>query len=149
MFIIIHLVAGLLPVNNFQFSWFWLVGSLIPDIDHIFLFIQHKLFSFSKIMDATRFEEKYGIRSKTKYVHSILGAMIVSLPVILINTAGGIYFFAGYLLHLLLDWPDKDVKQYLYPLKKELKGILPIASKTEQIISYVLLLIIIIYFLIK
>lgn len=154
MTFLIHFIAGLIPVENFKFSWFWFTGSVIPDVDHIFILIYYRVFSWKKIIDYFKNEEKYAIRFKTKYIHSLLGAVILSLPIFLFNSAGGLYFFAGYLFHLLLDWPDKDVKQYFYPSKKESRGFLPISSKTERIFAYALLLLIIltyalIYFYIK
>ena len=150
MNLLLHITSSLLPVNNLEFSWFWFAGSLIPDIDNIFLFIYYRVFSFKKIIDYVKNEEKYNIRFKTKYVHSIFGAMALSLPIFLFNPAGGAYFFAGYIFHLILDWPDKDVKQYLYPLKKEFKGFLPISSKIENLISFALIVcVILIYKIIK
>ena len=34
--IIAHALIGLMPVVDKKFSWFWLVGSVIPDVDHLF-----------------------------------------------------------------------------------------------------------------
>lgn len=144
-----HIIAGLLPVENFNFSWFWFAGSLTPDLDHIFFIVKYKFFSYKKIAELFCNEEKYSLRLRTKYVHSLLGAVIISLPIFLYNTIGGTYFFAGYIFHLLLDWPDKDIKQYLYPLKKEFKGFLPIFSKPEKLFTLAILLIIIFIYIWK
>jgi len=144
-----HAIIGLIAVEGFKFSWFWFIGSTLPDIDHIFVLVHNKIFSWSKILDSFQNEEKYGIRMKTKYFHSFFGAIILSLPVILFNVTGGIYFFTAYLLHLLLDWPDKDIKQYLYPFKIEFKGFLPIFSKIEQIFACALSLLVISIYVFK
>ena len=85
-----------------------------------------------------RFEEKYGLRFKTPYVHSILGAVVVSAAASAISTHGAVYFFAAYCVHLLLDWPDRDEKEYFWPLKRKVKGFLPIGSRAEMIITAVL-----------
>ena len=86
-----------------------------------------------------RFEDKYNIRYKTKYGHSIFGAAMVTLPVLLISIEGALYFFVAYLIHLVLDWPDRDEKQYFYPFKKKIRGFLPIFSKPEIIFTILLL----------
>ncbi len=135
-----HLIVGAMPVDEAQFSWFWFVGSIIPDIDHVLVLAHRRIFAWDKIVDSLRHEEQYGIRFKTKYFHSLFGALIVSALVTFFNLTGGIYFFLAYLFHLLLDWPDRDVKQYLYPFKKEFRGFLPIFSKTEQALTGILFL---------
>jgi hypothetical protein len=139
--IIAHALIGLMPVANKKFSWFWLVGSVIPDVDHLFVIYYYRLFSFKRLIDAERFEDKYGIHFKTKYGHSIFGAVMFSIPAVLINRSGGVYFFLAYLLHLLMDWPDRDEKQYFYPFKLKVRGFLPIFSKWEIGFTFVLILI--------
>lgn len=141
-----HIIAGFIPVDNFKFSWLWLLGSVIADVDHLFVLIYYKIFSWKKIVDLMLYEEKYKISLRTKYLHSVLGALVLSFIVFWFSAIGSIFFFAGYLFHLLLDWPDKDAKQYLYPFKKEFKGFLPIFSKTEKIFACTtLILLILIY----
>ncbi len=137
--ILAHIVAGVMPAENHSFSWFWFLGSIIPDIDHLFVLIKNKIFTWNKITDSIRFEDKYQIRYKTKYFHSIFGAVVVSLPVLLFGTTGALYFFIAYIIHLLLDWPDQDEKQYFYPFsKKKFRGFLPIFSKPEIIFTAIL-----------
>ena len=126
-----HAIVGLMPVADGQISWFWLVGSIIPDLDHLFVLYSHRIFSFKRIVEAMRFEDKYNLRFKTKYLHSIFGSIVFSLPIMFVNIEGGIYFFLGYVLHLAFDLPDSDEKQYLYPLKVKIRGWLPILSKWE------------------
>ncbi|OGI68425.1 hypothetical protein A2738_00885 [Candidatus Nomurabacteria bacterium RIFCSPHIGHO2_01_FULL_42_15] len=138
-----------MPIENSQFSWYWLAGSIIPDIDHIFVLCKYKLFSWKKLVDAEKFEDKYNIHFKTKYGHSILGATISTLPLLFINPHGALLFFLAYLLHLLLDWLDIDEKQYLFPFsKKKFRGFLPIFSILERIFTAVLFLILIYLYLI-
>lgn len=141
-----HFIIGLMLGKFFGYPWFWFLGSVVADIDHLFVLIENKIFSWNKFVDSLRFEEKYGIRYKTKYLHSIFGAVIVSAPVFLIDIRGGLYFFVAYLTHLLIDWFDVDRKQYLYPFKKEFWGFLPIFSWQEIIFTIFLL---IIYFTVK
>jgi hypothetical protein len=138
--ILAHIIIGTFPAEN-HFSWFWFLGSVIPDIDHIFIILKNKLFSINKVIDSIINEEKYGIKYKTKYIHSILGGLLISLIVSLISFSGSVYFFSGYMLHLALDFLDKDEKQYFYPLKIKNKGWLPIFSKLEIFFTIILLLI--------
>ncbi len=143
--IFIHPIIGALPISDNHFSWFWFIGSVVPDLDHIFAIIKYKIFSWKKLVNSVRFEEKFKICYKTKYAHSLLGAIIFSLIVFLIDRSGAIYFFAGYALHLALDWPDCEEKQFLFPLKIKFKGFLPIFSKPE--ILFTILFIGIIFFI--
>lgn len=137
--ILAHTIVGLMPVEEAKFSWYWFVGSVIPDIDHLFVLYENKIFSWRKLIDSMKFEDKYNINYKTKYVHSIFGATVSSFFVYLINPKGALYFFIAYIIHLLLDWPDRDEKQYLYPLKKKFRGFLPIFSMPEIIFTTILL----------
>lgn len=136
--ILAHAIVGAMPVGNSEFSWFWFIGSVIPDIDHPFVLYKHKIFSWNKVTDTMRFEDKYDLRYKTKYGHSIFGAVIMTLPVSFISTEGALYFFLAYLVHLVLDWPDRDEKQYFYPFKKKIRGFLPIFSKPEIVFTIAL-----------
>ena len=137
--ILAHTIVGLMPVDNSQFSWYWFVGSVIPDIDHLFVIYKHKLFSWKKLVEVERFEDKYNIHFKTKYGHSVFGATVTTIPLLFFNTQGALFFFLAYILHLLLDWPDIDEKQYLFPFKKKFRIFLPIFSKLEIIFTIILL----------
>lgn len=134
-----HTIIGIMPVDHGQFSWFWFIGSIIPDIDHLFVLYRHKIFSPRAIINTMRFEDAHGLRYKTKYIHSILGAILFSLFVAIISGKEAGYFFIAYLIHLLLDWPDCDEKEYFYPFKRKIRGFFPILSKTEIIFTVFLL----------
>ena len=137
--ILAHIVVGMMPVNQSEFSWFWFIGSVITDIDHLFVLYKYRIFSWAKLIDAEKFEDKYNIHFKTKYVHSIFGAVMMTLPVLFISREGAVYFFGAYLIHLALDWLDIDEKQYFYPLKIKTRGFLPIWSKPEIALTVALL----------
>lgn len=134
-----HIIVGMMPVYNNQFSWFWFLGSIAPDIDHLLVLARHKIFSWNKIVDTMKFEDKYNLKYKTKYIHSIFGAAALSLPIALLDSYGAFYFFAAYVMHLFLDWPDRDEKQYLFPIKTKFRGFLPIFSKPEKIFTAALI----------
>ncbi|MDP3066863.1 MAG: metal-dependent hydrolase [Methanobacteriaceae archaeon] len=139
--ILAHAVVGVTLGNYFGHFGYYLAGSLIPDVDHLFVLGSQKIFSFKGISNALRFEKDYGLNFKTKYVHSLLGAVVLSAPVFLFDMQSGLAFFASYIIHLLMDWPDIDDKYYLYPLKKKFSGFLPIFSMTEIIFTVIMLLV--------
>ena len=144
--ILAHSIIGITLGNCFGYFWFFVLGSIFPDIDHLIILIKYKIFSWRKIVDSVRFEKEYNITYKTKYIHSVFGAIIVSIPVMLIDFTGGLYFFLSYIIHLLLDWLDIDEKQFFYPFKKKFKGFLPIFSKTEMIFTLFLIVLMILSF---
>lgn len=139
--IFLHLIIGLI-LGKVTHSYLpFILGSIIPDIDHLYIILKHKLYKnkFKTLIDSIKNEEKYKIRYKTPLVHSLLGLIILSgiFYIITRNNLSLIYFSFSYLMHLLMDWPDKDIKYYLYPFKIEFKGFLPIWSKTEQILTII------------
>ena len=141
--ILAHTIIGVNAGDYFGHFWYILIGSIIPDIDHIFVLAKNKIYTPSKIIDTMRFEKNYNLEFKTKYVHSVLGAIAFSLPVALIDFNGAIYFFFSYIFHLIIDWLDYDEKQYLFPLKTKFKGFLPIFSKQEIFITIILIVLMI------
>ncbi|MBU1160600.1 metal-dependent hydrolase [Patescibacteria group bacterium] len=144
--ILAHYIIGVTLGNYFGNFWFIFLGSVLPDIDHLYIIFKHKIFLWREIINSIRFENKYKISYKTKYVHSLFGAIIVSVPIMFFNFTGGLYFFVGYIVHLILDWVDIDNKQYLYPFKKTFQGVLPVSSKTEIIITVFLIILMILSF---
>ncbi|MBU1349779.1 MAG: metal-dependent hydrolase [Patescibacteria group bacterium] len=144
--ILAHYIIGVTLGNYFGNFWFIFLGSVLPDIDHLYIIFKHKIFSWREIINSIRFENKYKISYKTKYVHSLFGAIVISSPIMFFNFTVGLYFFVGYIIHLLIDWADIDKKQYLYPFKKTFQGILPISSKTEIIITIFLIFLMILSF---
>ena len=145
--ILAHSLVGILPIEDGHISWFFFSGSVIPDVDHIFVIIKHRIFAWRKLLDTVRFEDRYNIRYKTPYMHSLLGAIVMSLIVYFLNPIGAQYFFVGYVLHLFLDWPDIDEKLYLFPLRIPFRGFLPIISIPEIVFTLLLLLLNVFLFL--
>jgi hypothetical protein len=141
--IIVHAVIGAAAGNYFGNFWYFFAGSIFPDVDHIYVLLRNKIFTTRKIIDSIRFEEKYSLRFKTKFFHSLLGAIVFSLPILLINKNGAIIFFISYLFHLFLDWFDYDEKYYLYPSNIKFRGVLPIFSKQEIFITLIFIFLLI------
>lgn len=140
--VIIHLLIGILLGIFFSNYIFFILGSIVPDIDHLYIIVKNKLWNIKKIKESIKFEKRFGIRYKTKLVHSILGLILFSIIVFAFNKIGAIYFATAYFLHLIIDWIDIDKKYFLYPLKIKFKGFLPIWSNLEKIITAIIILII-------
>jgi membrane-bound metal-dependent hydrolase YbcI (DUF457 family) len=136
-----HLIIGLILGKKFGYVLPFVLGSVLPDIDHLFVLIKNKHFRIKEIFSAMKNEEKYGERYKTPYTHSLLAWLIFSVIAYFINRPAGLAFSVGYLLHLALDILDIDEKQIFYPNKKTVKGFLPVFSKWEIIFTAIFILI--------
>ncbi|MBI2130648.1 metal-dependent hydrolase [Candidatus Woesearchaeota archaeon] len=141
--LLIGLVLGKLSGNYLIF----ILGSVFPDFDHVYVMVKNRFFSMSRIINSMRFEEKFGVRYKTPLFHSIPGLILFSVITYFFSSIGALYFAMAYLLHLLIDWPDIDEKYYLYPLKIRFRGVLPIWSKPEQIFTIILLVLLLVLYL--
>ncbi|HLA23680.1 MAG TPA: metal-dependent hydrolase [Candidatus Nanoarchaeia archaeon] len=141
-----HFLLGIILGQIYGNYFFFILGSIFPDVDHLYIILKNKIFSYKKLIDSIKNEKKYKIRYKTPLVHSVLGMIIFSLGVYFINKEGMIIFAIAYLLHLLMDWPDIDDKYYLYPSKIKFRGFLPIWSRFEKIATIFLITIIFILY---
>lgn len=129
--ILAHVLVGITAGTYVGDMPYILAGSIFPDMDHLIVIVKNKTYSWDKLLQSLRTDGKHGLKYKTKYVHSIFGAVIFSAPLLLISSIGAWHFFLSYLGHLALDWVDHDEKQYLFPLKKKFRGFLPIFSRVE------------------
>lgn len=144
--ILAHAIVGVTLGNYFGHWEYYLAGSIIPDIDHLAVLGSRGIFSFKDMVDSMRFEKKYGLNFKTKYGYSLFGAITFSLPVFLFDLRSGWAFFIGYIIHLLLDWPDIDEKYYFCPLRKKFSGFLPIFSRIEIIFTIIMFFLMLVSF---
>ena len=135
-----HLLLGMILGLLYKNFFFFILGSIFPDLDHIYIIIKNKIYKPKKLIETLKHEHKFNLRYKTALFHSLLGLILFSAIISIFNKQGGTYFAIAYLLHLLLDWTDIDVKYFLYPLKIKFKGFLPIWSKTEKAVTIILLL---------
>ena len=133
-----HPILGLILGKIYGHTGAFLIGSILPDIDHLVILLKHKQFSFREAYYSMKSEEKYGIRYKTPWTHSALALIVLGSLTTLINQPAGIAFAVGYLLHLLLDAIDTDEKQYFFPVKYKFRGFLPVFSYVELIAAAVL-----------
>ena len=142
-----HIIIGFILGKLSGSYIIFILGSVFPDFDHIYVMIKNRFFSINRIINSMKFEEKFGVRYKTPLFHSILGLILFSIITYFFSNIGALYFAMAYLLHLLIDWPDIDEKYYLYPLKIKFKGVLPIWSKLEQIFTIILLVLLMVLYL--
>lgn len=142
-----HLLVGIILGITFKSYFFFILGSVFADLDHIGVIAKNKLWGLKNIIESVRFEKKFGIRYKTPFFHSLFGLVLFSLIISLFNQKGGIQFGAAYLTHLIIDGIDIDEKYFLYPLKIKFRGFLPIWSKSEQVVTSALILVVIILLL--
>ncbi|PIR44266.1 hypothetical protein COV23_00825 [Candidatus Wolfebacteria bacterium CG10_big_fil_rev_8_21_14_0_10_31_9] len=133
-----HPLIGLILGKELGYTTAFVVGSVFPDIDHIFVLLKNKHFKPKEMFEAMKYEKKYGEIYKTPYTHSILSWIIFSSFILLIDENIGLAFCIGYAIHLLLDAINTDDKQYFYTLKKTFKGFLPVFSWVEIIVGVVL-----------
>ncbi len=145
--IFVHLLLGIILGITFKSYFFFILGSMFVDFDHILVILKNKLWNLNRIIESIKFEEKFGIRYKTPFFHSLFGLLLFSLIIFMFNQKGGMQFGAAYLTHLIIDWIDIDEKYFLYPLKIKFKGVLPIWSRFEQIITIALSIMVIILLL--
>ncbi len=146
--IFIHLLSGIIFGIIFQNPLFFILGSVLPDIDYLYVIIRNRLYNLKKLISSIKYERDYGLRYKIPLIHSILGLILFSLIVYLFNSKGAIYFGTAYFIHLLIDWIDIDEKYFLYPLKIKFKGFLPVWSRFEKILTITLIIILIILYII-
>ncbi len=134
-----HPLIGLILGKQFGHTAAFVVGSIFPDIDHLFILIKNKHFNFREAFAAMENEDVAGERYKTPYTHSILGWLLFSSIVSFYDWPTGLAFGVAYALHLLLDIIDTDEKQLFYPFKKTIRGFLPVFSKYEIIFAVILI----------
>ncbi|MBI4144008.1 metal-dependent hydrolase [Candidatus Woesearchaeota archaeon] len=138
--IFVHLIFGVILGKILGNYFFFILGSVLPDVDHLYILFKNRFFSIKKIIGSIKFEKKFGVEYKTPLFHSILGLVLFSTIVYFFNNQKALYFAIAYLLHLLIDWLDIDEKQFLYPVRIKYKGFLPIWSEFEQVLTILLLI---------
>ena len=144
--IFVHFILGILLGKIFGGYFFFILGSIFPDFDHLYIILKNKFFNINKIINSIKFEKKFGVKYKTPLFHSIFGLILFSIIIYFFNSIGALYFAVAYFSHLLIDWLDIDEKYFFYPLKIKFKGVLPIWSKSEQILTIILLLLLLILY---
>ena len=142
--ILAHIIVGITAGTYVGDPNYIFVGSVFPDIDHIYVIAKNKMYPSKKLIQTMRYAGDFDMRYKTPLIHSVFGAILCSAPIALWNPLGSIHFFYAYIGHLVLDWVDHDEKQYLFPLKKKFRGFLPIFSRVEIAFTFALLVLMVV-----
>ena len=139
MFILSHVIAGLIIgkiLNNYTFA---LIGALFIDLDHLIPYVKHKvIFSPKKFWKTiTNPLDPYG--NQRNYLHSFFTWAIASVILLLIHFNIGLALSLGYLSHILLDMFDGSDFYPFYPFKYNFKGPIKYLSVRELILIIILL----------
>lgn len=142
MFLPTHLIAGLIIgklTGDYTTS---LIGSVIMDTDHLFVYyrkgilLQPKKFLLATVNKIRMLKEQRNI------FHNIIFCLAASAIIFMVNHAVGLVFFSAYLCHLLLDCLDDSSYVPFYPNERiKIKGPIKYFSGQEIVFAAVLLII--------
>jgi len=138
MFIVAHIVAGLIIgkiTNNYPLA---LTGALFVDVDHLIPYIKHKVIFSPKKFWKTITDPLDPFGNQRNYLHSFLTWTIFTAIILQINFNLGVIFSLGYLSHLILDFLDGSDFYPLYPLKYKFNGPIKYFSKNELVFTILL-----------
>lgn len=150
--IYLHLLLGIILGKITGHYLPFILGCALMDIDHIYSYFKSgvltlKNLSWKRIVYVVKNEDRTRAPGRTPLIHSVLGMIIFSAIYYLIRGEEVWFFIAGYASHLFLDIPDRDFTPILYPLKYGFQGHLAVWSKTERILTYSAIIIIIFLFI--
>lgn len=119
-----------------------LIGSLLPDLDH-FLKL-NGLTNIKKLM-------KYSLTPSANYpprpyLHNWIAAIGIGALALILHPPTFVAFFAGFILHLILDCIDEtDIKPFV-PLSWNIHGPIKYNSFAEHCLAFFLLVSYLIFF---
>ncbi len=117
------LIAFLNKYQDFMFLLFFILGSLIPDIDHSKSFFGRK----AKLISA--------ILKHREAMHSLLCGICLSLVILFFTNKYSYAFLLGFLSHLVLDSLNPKGIKWLWPLRFRVRGPIKTGSFIELIID--------------
>ena len=131
MFILAHLIAGLIIGKLFGNYTIALIGALSMDLDHLSVYIKHTIILNPKKLWRALIspEDQYG--NQRNFLHSFFAWLPISAIAIAINFGAGLAFSMAYLSHLLLDMIDGSDFHPFYPIKLSIRGPIGYLSKYE------------------
>ena len=138
MFILAHLITGLIIgklSGNYTAA---LIGSLAVDLDHLAVYILHKILSSPKKFWQTVINPDDSYGNQRNFLHSFFAWLPVSGIATAINFGAGVAFSISYLVHLLLDMIDSSDFHPLYPIRLNIKGPIRYLSKSEIAFTFVM-----------
>lgn len=142
MFVPAHLFAGLILGKISGIYTVALIGAVLIDLDHIWIYLRHKiLFNPKKLWKTiTDPKDKYG--NQRNFLHSFITWIIISALILFVDYRIGFVFSLAYLSHLTLDLLDGSDFYLFYPFEKfKVKGPIKYFSREEIVITLILLLV--------
>lgn len=107
--------------------FFILFGSLFPDIDSPNSLLGRWVFPLAVVTKHRGF------------MHSLLGMVVFSLPIILFSFIHGLVFAVSYLSHLICDSTTKSGVKFLYPFIKKSYGLKMIRTGEDLLLFLMLI----------
>ncbi|MBS3112954.1 metal-dependent hydrolase [Candidatus Woesearchaeota archaeon] len=136
-----HILSALLLGKYLGHTGAIVLGSTLIDFDHIFdMIVKGKKHGFRRTLEVLFTPYPEEDESRTVF-HSILGWLVISAVLYAIMPSFGIYFSAGYLLHLVLDSLDTSRLRLFYPQKYDIRGWVEYNSLTEYILAIIMFII--------
>ncbi|RLJ02746.1 MAG: hypothetical protein DRP11_02655 [Candidatus Aenigmatarchaeota archaeon] len=112
---------------------FSVLGSLIPDID------EEKSFAGRVLIPLSGLVSMFGHRGVT---HSLLGSVVFSLPLLLIGRETALFFFFGWLSHIIADSLNPSGVPFFFPFKKRYSFARIKSGSKQEIVCFLLPLVI-------
>ena len=141
MFILAHLIWGLIMgklSGNYTIA---LIGALAIDLDHLVVYIRHKIILSPEKFWQTITNPKDPYGNQRSFMHSFFAWLLISTSALIINFGAGLVLSLSYLGHLLLDLIDSSDFHPFYPIKLNVRGPIRYLSKSEILFTAALLLI--------
>lgn len=142
MYLPSHIAAGLVIGKITGDYTAAVIGSLIPDLDHLYSYFKHGAFKSWKKIIQTITSEEDPHDDQRNYFHNIFFFLAVVAFFMIINFSVGLIFSIAYFVHLLMDSLDGAEYYPLYPNKRiNLRGPIGYFSKYDMAVSIVLIII--------
>jgi membrane-bound metal-dependent hydrolase YbcI (DUF457 family) len=144
MLLITHLLFGIFLGQLMGNIPLVTIGSIIVDIDHIFVYILYGvIFSPRKVINALTSPHDVYVESRTQ-IHSLLIWLVFTLIVFAIDRSIAKFLSIGYLSHLILDSIDTQGLKLVWPLKGVIKGPVVYNSQMEYFFDIMLVALVVI-----
>lgn len=140
MFFTAHLAAGLIIGKLTGQYVAALLGMLLLDLDHLFVYLKEGVFkSCKKLWKIVSFQDY--IEGDRTFLHSFIFWLPLSIAVIWISPDWGLAFSLGYFFHLVMDMFDDSDFYGFWPLDISFKGPIGYLSWSEVFLTVVMLIV--------
>jgi len=146
MLLLTHLLFGLLLGKMMGNVLLVAIGSVLVDVDHIYVFIKRGIIFYPRKLWASMFTPHDPYGTQRTVAHSLFAWIIVTIAMSFVNKQYGAMISIGYLTHLMLDAIDNDDLQLMFPLKGHIRGPVVYNSRVEYFLNIILVAIIFVFF---